>query len=718
MAGITVDITGRLINAKEILDEFQKTMNKIDLNSGIGQQFKSMVDNAKELYNKSSKNVERNITNNSGISKLNAEIDNIYKRLQQAATILQTLDFSSLNTTSFSSELKGLEKNIETLKTQMNNTQDNGIRAWVESASSLKQILQDAGLSLDKLTAKNVGDVISANADKASKNLDDARKAVQQYEAEVIKLKGELQTLQAQHDQLSFGGKMSSMLGSTRKLMNRPGVENVDVNTQLLTNNLYNLKEELQKLTLNMHRDEINGVFALVKPSDITSVEQLQQALKTLRSQLLALKETNGTALFSSEQFLIRRMTNHDLSQKNAGAYFSRDDAGVDKVYDNFSKILIMGRDNGALASVTQLDTLITQIQDRTLNITDAYNAVNEAIKAGKDNLNNLINEKTTNLSEQEKFLNDASIQLTNAGITNIHAQTYKDEYETRIKNLQEQVDKYEIRITTLEEQLKEYKSGKVEEAKKPGESNLPKINQSLSESVTLAQKYQNQLDQINDKQKLVGKIEGLVQRWFSIYTVVRMVSKAINQIKATLKELDKTITEIAIVTDMTQKDLWSQMDSYTRMARQYGASISGVYKVSQLFYQQGLQTNEVMTLTEQTLKMARISGLEYADATDYMTNALRSFKMEMSEAQTIVDVYSAIAASSATSTKELAQAMSKTASSAESVGSSFENTTAMMAVMIGNTVPYNRKIILNPEYAGNSLELFLLNQYSDILAA
>jgi hypothetical protein len=30
---------------------------------------------------------------------------------------------------------------------------------------------------------------------------------------------------------------------------------------------------------------------------------------------------------------------------------------------------------------------------------------------------------------------------------------------------------------------------------------------------------------------------------------------------------------------------------------------------------------------------MARISGLDYAEATDYMTNAVRSFKMEMSEA-------------------------------------------------------------------------------------
>jgi TP901 family phage tail tape measure protein len=74
---------------------------------------------------------------------------------------------------------------------------------------------------------------------------------------------------------------------------------------------------------------------------------------------------------------------------------------------------------------------------------------------------------------------------------------------------------------------------------------------------------------------------------------------------------------------------------------------------------------NSVMSLTEATLKMARISGLNYTDATNYMTNAVRSFKMEMSDATTVVDVYSSVAASSATSVTELAKAMSKTASSA-----------------------------------------------------
>lgn len=64
----------------------------------------------------------------------------------------------------------------------------------------------------------------------------------------------------------------------------------------------------------------------------------------------------------------------------------------------------------------------------------------------------------------------------------------------------------------------------------------------------------------------------------------------------------------------------------------------------------------------------------------------LRGFKMEMSDAQTVTDVYSALAATTASDTEELAIAMSKTASSAEAVGSSFESTSAMLATMISIT--------------------------------
>jgi len=55
----------------------------------------------------------------------------------------------------------------------------------------------------------------------------------------------------------------------------------------------------------------------------------------------------------------------------------------------------------------------------------------------------------------------------------------------------------------------------------------------------------------VQAREQMIGKIQGVVQRWFSIYAVVRMVSNAIKSIISNIKELDATITEIAIVTKM-----------------------------------------------------------------------------------------------------------------------------------------------------------------------
>jgi len=41
---------------------------------------------------------------------------------------------------------------------------------------------------------------------------------------------------------------------------------------------------------------------------------------------------------------------------------------------------------------------------------------------------------------------------------------------------------------------------------------------------------------------------------------------------------------------------------------------------------------------------------LDYATTTDYMTTAIRGFKMEMEDAARVVDVYSALAAHTAVS--------------------------------------------------------------------
>jgi hypothetical protein len=60
------------------------------------------------------------------------------------------------------------------------------------------------------------------------------------------------------------------------------------------------------------------------------------------------------------------------------------------------------------------------------------------------------------------------------------------------------------------------------------------------------------------------------------------------------------------------------------------------------------------MALGAETMKMARIAGMESAEATEAMTAALRGFNMELNEtsATRVNDVYSKLAAITAADTE------------------------------------------------------------------
>ncbi len=99
-----------------------------------------------------------------------------------------------------------------------------------------------------------------------------------------------------------------------------------------------------------------------------------------------------------------------------------------------------------------------------------------------------------------------------------------------------------------------------------------------------------------------------------------------------------------------------------------------------------GLDTAEALSLTEDTMKLATLAGIDYSTATQEMTAAIRGFKMEMEEGSHVTDVYSTLAASAAASVEDIASAMSRTASIASNAGMSFENTSAFLTKMVETT--------------------------------
>lgn len=181
-------------------------------------------------------------------------------------------------------------------------------------------------------------------------------------------------------------------------------------------------------------------------------------------------------------------------------------------------------------------------------------------------------------------------------------------------------------------------------------------------------------------------RLKSRIAMVFSLGTAYNSVRRVINQTFSDVTNIDKAFTEIAMVTSYSVQQMWGTYDQYAEIANELGQTTESVIRASSLYYQQGLQTNEAIQLATDTMKLATLAGLDFEQATSLMTAALRGFHMEMNQGAHVTDVYSELAAKAAASVNDIAQAMSRTASIANSAGMSFENTSAMLTTMIEAT--------------------------------
>ena len=218
--------------------------------------------------------------------------------------------------------------------------------------------------------------------------------------------------------------------------------------------------------------------------------------------------------------------------------------------------------------------------------------------------------------------------------------------------------------------------------------SNLGETPEKVKEVANSVEHASTEWSEYNEQQNKLKGAQERIKQFLGITGAVKLMTKAFRQAFNATKELDAAMQEIAVVTDFEISDMWDQMPQYAKRANELGISITQAYKASALFYQQGLDTNEVVALSNETLKMARIANLDAAEATDRMTAALRGFNMELNQtsAQQVADVYSKLAAITASDVDEISSAMTKTASIASSAGMEFETTAAFLSQIIETT--------------------------------
>lgn len=269
-------------------------------------------------------------------------------------------------------------------------------------------------------------------------------------------------------------------------------------------------------------------------------------------------------------------------------------------------------------------------------------------------------------------------------------------------------LEKVTTDVEELSSEIKSLQTNKIEQLKTAlnqlGSSNgINKLNQDLRQGQQQLNQYRGEFDKLTMKQRDADDMKYRLTNFFSWSEGLNLLKRGAREAFRAVKDLDDAMTGTAVVTDFSVSDLWDMLPKYTETANKLGATVQGAYETMTLYYQQGLDTEAAFGMGTETMKMSRIADMDYVEGTDLMTAAIRGFHMDLTEtsAKWVNDVYSELAAISASDTHEIATAMTKTASIADSANAEFDTTAAFLTQMIETT----REA---PETAGTALKTII----------
>ena len=377
---------------------------------------------------------------------------------------------------------------------------------------------------------------------------------------------------------------------------------------------------------------------------------------------------------------------------------------------------------------IEQLEAEYTQLSQTATVTADEVTAANERASKTATELSNIqkrLNKNQTEIEAQDSKYTAATIdtktltseiQKTESELAQLiqKKEQLKTSFEQSTFNeLIQELEKLDIKISGTSPNIKDVESAlenMAEKARVDVAEGLEKIGEAaegLNKPLKETEERVVGFDKLRQASERAAQdmenLKNQVIDFFSLSNTIQIFKNAVRDAFDTVKELDAVMTETAVVTDFSVGDMWDKLPEYTAQANKLGASIKDLYAANTLYYQQGLKSQQAMGVGVETMKMARIADMDAAQATEAMTAALRGFNMEINEisAGRINDVYSELAAITASDTEQIATAMSKTASIAASANMEFETTAALLAQIIETTQEA-------PETAGTAMKTII----------
>lgn len=186
--------------------------------------------------------------------------------------------------------------------------------------------------------------------------------------------------------------------------------------------------------------------------------------------------------------------------------------------------------------------------------------------------------------------------------------------------------------------------------------------------------------------------------RWNISASAVNAVTSEFQKMYYFAKDLDRTLTDIRIVSGQTADQMERFAIHANESAKALKVSTIEYAQAATLFYQQGLGDVDVRKMTDGAVMASRITGVAAADMADLLTSTMNGYKLAADEVMTVTDKLAAVGATTASNFEELSTGMSKVASMASTAGVTIDELNAQLATIIAVTRE-------SPESIGMSLK-------------
>ena len=243
------------------------------------------------------------------------------------------------------------------------------------------------------------------------------------------------------------------------------------------------------------------------------------------------------------------------------------------------------------------------------------------------------------------------------------------------------------------------------------GKLDLTKFNQSLQASNMSIEKYKNALLtlgpegaqvfanlatsitqaevpmlRLSDKVKDLGKTLSNTVKWQISSSVIHGFMGAIQGAYGYAQDLNKSLNNIRIVTSQSTDQMAAFAEKANKAAKALSTTTTTYTDAALIYYQQGLNDEQVEERTNATIKMANVTGENATNVSSYMTAIWNNFAKGGDDLEYFADVITALGAATAASSEEIAGGLEKFAAVGETVGLSYEYATSALTTIIDKT--------------------------------